>query len=53
MITEEELVELEKKCWVDELEFWSPYVILDLVDEIKRLQGWEILERPKAFQNED
>ena len=46
MITKEEILEFEQVCWKDELEHWSPHVVLDLIDEIKRLNGWEILPRP-------
>ena len=43
-MTKEELLELEKTCKVDAYEWWSPFVVLNLIDEIKRLQGWEILD---------
>lgn len=49
---ENELLDLEQSCWEDSLEYIPPCVVLDLVDEIKRLRGWKILERPEDFQGD-
>jgi hypothetical protein len=48
--TNKDLLELEKAVWEDECEHWSPHLVLDLIDEIKRLRGWKILRRPENFQ---
>ena len=50
-MTKEELLKLEKQCWQDisELEYCSPNLVLNLINEIKRLNGWDILKRRPAF----
>ncbi len=42
-MTKEELLKLEEDCirWCGEFEFVSPMFVLELVREIKRLNGWE------------
>lgn len=48
-MNKKELLELEKDCWGDVYQHWTPHTVLDLIDEIKRLKGWKILRRPEKF----